>query len=668
MLFFSVIYSLYDDEDSGQPCAIVASIDSNMAIESNVWVHELKPPPQQTWNIGDHCRAEWSEDNVIYEGNILAFGEHEGRKYANVEFIGYGNQDNVWMETLMPSQGSEVIAKQKEDAGIIVEENPAPAPTKVWKVNDRCRAVLSEDNIEYEGTVKNIEDDGINCLVHFIGLNKDEAKALSSLKSSAGSEARAQQRASKQFKVETSEEEWKEGSNARAVYPEDGIEYEGVIVSTGATEGGDKYATIKFLGYGNEESVWFQDILASRGEEARAQQIKDAAAAGVDLEVPKENEMAVDEIDSSAIASIPQNNVNDSKNWKVGDDCRAIFEADGIEYEGRIEEISAVDDGSQYALIKFHGYGNTQTAWLADVLPSLGKEAIDAQIKASDAENEVEVSAQPPVDIVDKKNEPLVNGDHVPKDDNAGGQDDVVSLWKVNDFVRAYCKELDEEREGQIHLFHPSKKEVVKIKFLNTGAVNQGKDIIEVKNLSDLKPSEVQPATIQESKLIDGTDVVDHGTKAAASSAKLNESSEEPSLSSGSEASTVIEVAPMKKVSTMVLDGNNNNNVSNSSEITRVSSASDDAILQATAMLAEQLASAKVIDELRQQVAERDKKLRIAEERNEVNEIIFREMRLANSQLQAENTRLKENEAKFHKEQAVLMKDIKTLLSKVIAS
>merc|ERR1719245_1046875 len=113
----------------------------------------------------------------------------------------------------------------------------------------------------------------------------------------------------------------------------------------------------------------------------------------------------------------------------------------------------------------------------------------------------------------------------------------------------------------------------------------------------------------------------------------------------------------------MVLDGNNNN-VSNSSEITRVSSASDDAILQATAMLAEQLASAKVIDELRQQVAERDKKLRIAEERNEVNEIIFREMRLANSQLQAETTRLKENEAKFHKEQAVLMKDIKTLLSK----
>ena len=325
-----------------------------MALESSVWVHELKPPPQQIWSVGDHCRAEWSVDNVIYEGNILAFGEHEGRKFANVEFIGYGNQDNVWMETLMPSQGTEAIAKQKEEAkeaGVVVDDTPA-APTKVWKVNDRCRAVLSEDNIEYEGTVKKIEDDGVNCLVHFIGLNKDEAKALTSLKSSAGSEARAQQRASNQFKVESNtSEEWKEGSNVRAVYPEDGLEYEGVIVSIGATEGGDKYATIKFLGYGNEESVWFQDILASRGEEARAQQIKDA---GVDPEVPTENEMAVDEIDSAAIASSPQENgsINGLKNWKVGDNCRAIFETDGIEYEGKIEEITAVDDGTQYALVK----------------------------------------------------------------------------------------------------------------------------------------------------------------------------------------------------------------------------------------------------------------------------------------------------------------------------
>ena len=179
-----------------------------MALESSVWVHELKPPPQQIWSVGDHCRAEWSVDNVIYEGNILAFGEHEGRKFANVEFIGYGNQDNVWMETLMPSQGTEAIAKQKEEAkeaGVVVDDTPA-APTKVWKVNDRCRAVLSEDNIEYEGTVKKIEDDGVNCLVHFIGLNKDEAKALTSLKSSAGSDIRGQIHRSSTVSIVSSED------------------------------------------------------------------------------------------------------------------------------------------------------------------------------------------------------------------------------------------------------------------------------------------------------------------------------------------------------------------------------------------------------------------------------------------------------------------------------
>ena len=60
------------------------------------------------------------------------------------------------------------------------------------------------------------------------------------------------------------------------------------------------------------------------------------------------------EIDSAAIASSPQENgsINGLQNWKVGDNCRAIFETDGIEYEGKIEEITAVDDGTQYALVK----------------------------------------------------------------------------------------------------------------------------------------------------------------------------------------------------------------------------------------------------------------------------------------------------------------------------
>ena len=339
--------------------------------------------------------------------------------------------------------------------------------------------------------------------------------------------------------------------------------------------------------------------------------------------------------------------------------------------------------------MQFYGYGDIQTAWLADILPSKGQEAIDEQIRASNADNEVEVSIQqetapaaneeakdegvakdvtPVASSTDEKivqQAAVVTATKTANDKPVEIKPDVA--WKVDDFVRAFCKQLGEEREGQIHMFHPSKREVVKVIFLNTAAVNvkeKGKDIIEILNVSELKASAIQPATI---------DTVDGG----ANNSKNDSLDETVNTSSSSDASTVIEVLPTKKAAPTTVDSNNNpDNVGNNiteivqsdiNEISQTSSSgSDDSILQATKMLAEQLASAKVIEDLRKQLAERDKKLRIAEERNEVNEIIFREMRLANSQLQAENIRLKENEAKFHKDQGVLLKDIKSLLSKVM--
>ena len=162
--YFTVIYSL-DKDENGNEYAIVSSIDTNLALEATVWTSELKPPPQINWNVGDNCRAEWSEDHAIYESVILAFGDHEGKKYANVEFYGYLNQDNIWMENLMPSFGDEAIQQQKAEAGYI-EEKPKDEvdsiKKKEWKVGDDCRAIFQDDGLEYEGLIEDIaaSDDG----------------------------------------------------------------------------------------------------------------------------------------------------------------------------------------------------------------------------------------------------------------------------------------------------------------------------------------------------------------------------------------------------------------------------------------------------------------------------------------------------------------------------
>ena len=117
---------------------------------------------QIEWKAGDNCRAKWSEDQVIYESVILDFGEHKGKKFAKVEFHGYGNHTKVWVKNLMPSLGDEAINQQKQAAGQgqpqdECDSSPANA-TPEWKVGDDCRAIFQDDGLEYEGQIEEITD------------------------------------------------------------------------------------------------------------------------------------------------------------------------------------------------------------------------------------------------------------------------------------------------------------------------------------------------------------------------------------------------------------------------------------------------------------------------------------------------------------------------------
>ena len=140
---------------------------------------------------------------MIYESIIRDFGEHEGRKFANVEFIGYGNQDNVWMETLMPSQGSEAISKQKQEAGVVDKPDSVPAQPdrpprfqQVWKVGDYCRAKWSQDNVIYESIIRDFgEHEGRKFAnVEIIGYGNQDNVWIETLMPSQGSEAIARQK------------------------------------------------------------------------------------------------------------------------------------------------------------------------------------------------------------------------------------------------------------------------------------------------------------------------------------------------------------------------------------------------------------------------------------------------------------------------------------------
>ena len=240
--------------------------------------------------------------------------------------------------------------------------------------------------------------------------------------------------------------------------------------------------------------------------------------------------------------------------------------------------------------------------------------------------------------------------------------------WKLNDPCSAFCKEMDKEANCIIYQLHPSKKDIVKVKFVGT-------EIVEVKNTSEIgaplskgedtvdsRPVSNGIAEVTEPKkmLVEAPTV--NGvieTNGLATADKSIDSDTSTSTQCESDASTVVEVAPLTKTVAKEepiepTDPNNN-----------ADRVVDSPVLEATRILAEQLEADKVIKELREQLILNQSRLKMAHDRNEVNEIIFREIRLANSQLQHENERLRQNEQKYHETQVTLMADIKTLLSKV---
>ena len=78
-------------------------------------------------------------------------------------------------------------------------------------------------------------------------------------------------------------------------------------------------------------------------------------------------------------ADVARPEVVGKKSWKVGHHCRAVYEKDGLEYEGTVVQIDQHSTGRQFAVIEFVYYGNIQSTWVDELLPSHGEEARQKQ-------------------------------------------------------------------------------------------------------------------------------------------------------------------------------------------------------------------------------------------------------------------------------------------------
>ena len=357
-----------------------------------------KPAPGSV-KVGDFCRAIYSEDAVEYEATVLQIEESDGHKYCLVEFVGYGNQENIWIDDIIPSMGEDARKAQIAASGSTMQEEA----TK-FEVGDFCRAVYPEDEVEYEGKVTSIdqdEDGNSFCTVEFLGYGNEETVWVADLKPSNGEDSRKEQLSlsvkteSDSLKTEETES-WKVGDFCRCVYSEDGNEYEAEIQSANEHEG-STYYIVKFVGYGNEESVWCDGMKPSEGQEARDKQVKESGTE------------------------------QSGKEWKVGDFCRAICADDSKEYEAEIKGIEVEDCGNKSAVVVFVGKQNEEVVWLESLTDSHGPEARQTADKLTEPPREDTAKVDETVACEQRPEEVPVE----PKQEQR-----VKAKWSVGDFCQ----------------------------------------------------------------------------------------------------------------------------------------------------------------------------------------------------------------------------------------
>uniref|UniRef100_A0A669D1K0 Survival motor neuron protein n=1 Tax=Oreochromis niloticus TaxID=8128 RepID=A0A669D1K0_ORENI len=118
-------------------------------------------------------------------------------------------------------------------------------PESKWVVGAQCRAVWSVDGKEYPATVVSV--DGNNCRVHFTGYGNEEDMELSALKSPNATPQMENSHA----------QDWKPGSQCRAVYSEDGLFYPAVVLWVKGQR-----CRVRFDDYNNEEEQDVNSLLS----------------------------------------------------------------------------------------------------------------------------------------------------------------------------------------------------------------------------------------------------------------------------------------------------------------------------------------------------------------------------------------------------------------------
>jgi len=258
---------------------------------------------------------------------------------------------------------------------------------------------------------------------------------------------------------------WEPGMYCRGIFKEDGIEYEGLVKSIESTEDG-QYAVVEFIGYGNQECIWLQDLLLSNGEKSRQKQKTEANGEVLvnGQDVPdtqitavvenKQNKEAPKDDNNNKKMVQNGNNILENKEWQVDDYCRAICDFDGQEHELQI--IKQNPTNKEVFRVVVLGYGHKEIKNCNVLQQSRGENARKIQINAATQPQDEKVTEETSVSAVVSPNgsspNTTLSSDRVTVIENGDDNNNISSKVKIPDAAGdgVNWKEKFEIQQGQL--------------------------------------------------------------------------------------------------------------------------------------------------------------------------------------------------------------------------
>ena len=120
-------------EAKGMPDIKETTAPPNKSGDDNTKINEAA-----TWQAGMFCRGIFQADGLEYEGLIKSIASSDNGNYAVVQFIGYDNEETIWLQNLLESKGDEARQKQTKESKGTIAINGQEAKKK-WKIGDHCR-------------------------------------------------------------------------------------------------------------------------------------------------------------------------------------------------------------------------------------------------------------------------------------------------------------------------------------------------------------------------------------------------------------------------------------------------------------------------------------------------------------------------------------------------